>query len=205
MGIKKSLLIVEGKPKCSTFELVQSFGFENITFQDNDSMSNYINPEPNFVAVAYWNNFTVIAHETLPFSMIEQDFARRRFFHEITLRRYFESRNTLAVLLHSVTNTYGMSLNKDKKHSQLYGYHGSSPWTYGEKTQIQLDYLKSSYKNTNGEVIYLIDGEKYTHDQIGEDIILWNIEEFVGKPSGYLYDLEAEIFKVTDEHLYYYP
>lgn len=205
MGLKKNIVIFEGRSKCSEFDLIESLGFRNISLNQNTSLGNYIDPEEGFIAIAYWNNFTVIAHSTLPISMINLDFSRRRYFAEITLRRYFETKNTLAALLHSATNSYGMCLRKGNKYSTLFGHSGGQSYTGGERTQIELDYLNNSYENSAGETIYKIDGEEFTHDQIGENIILWNIRHFCGSPPGELYQLDARIFKVTDDHLVYHP
>ena len=108
MGIKKNLVIFQGRPSCSTLELIESIGFRNIVPCENSLLDDYICPNNDVVAVAYWGDFTVVAHDSLPMSMIHQEFSRRMFFEEITKRRYFKSKNSLAVLLHSATNTYGM-------------------------------------------------------------------------------------------------
>jgi hypothetical protein len=204
MGLKINLVIVEGRPTCSELELVESLGFKNICFHQQVPLENYIDPAEGFIAIAFWNNFTVIAHDTLPISMINLDFSKKRYFNEVTLRRFFDTTNSLSVLLHSVTNTYGMCLIKGKRYSVIYGHSGGFQMTRGERTQIELDYLENSSINSMGETIYKVDGDDLTHDQIGEDIILWNIEHFTGKPSGELFDLPAQVFKVTDDHLVNY-
>lgn len=205
MGLKKSILILEGKPSCSTIELIESFGFRNIMFHKVATLDNYIDPEEGFIAVAFWNEFTVIAHNMLPLSMIELDYSNRRYFQEVTIRRYFETKNSLAVILQSTTNSYGMSLLKDGKYSGIFGSDNSNPWEWGERTQIELDYLQNSYINSSGKTIFKIKEEDYTHDQLGENIILWNIENFVKKPTIELHQLEAEVYKINDEHLFYFP
>jgi len=203
MGIRKNLVFIEGIPKCSKLELITSLGFEHITFHEQASLGTYIAPPVGFIAVAHWNNFTVIAHDTLPMSMIESDFVRRRYFQEVTIRRFFNSKNTLAVCLESNTNFYGMALRKGNTESGVYGKSGSRPHAWGERTAIEADYLANSYLNEQRDRIYTIDGKELTHDQLGENIILWNIESFTGAPAGEVYELTAEVFKVNDEHLYY--
>ena len=96
-----------------------------------------------------------------------------------------------------------MALSKGDRVFSLYGRSGFPSWRYGELTAIETDYLANSYLNDRHERIYKVNGEDMTHDQIGENIVLWNIEQFTGRAVGELYDLQAEVFRVTDDHLYY--
>lgn len=204
MGLKMSIVVIEGKPKCTVPELVESLGFRNISFLEDAPFSQYINPAPGYIAVAFWKDFTVIAHDHLPMSMINLDFADKQYFNEATLRRYFETKNNMAVLLHSVSNTYGMSKRSGNSFSMVYGHCGGLHISRGEKTEIEKKYLENSYTDPDGETLFRIDGRDFTRDQIGENIVLWNLEDFTGMPSGELFDLQARAFTGTDEHLIYH-
>lgn len=201
MGLKMSVVIIEGRPKCTVPELIESFGFKNVLFNREDIFGNDLYPGKGIVAVSPGKNYTVIAHDTLPVSIINPDFSDKQYFYEITLRRYFETGNMMAVLLHSVTNTYGMSMQKNGSYSFLYGSSGGLHRSKGRKTKIELDYLENSFTNEEGQTIFRVDGDEYTTDQLGENMVLWNVEDFTGLPSGTLAGWPTQVFTVSDEHL----
>ena len=68
-------------------------------------------------------------------------------------------------------------------------------------TSIGEENLKNSRAEYEGaswnKRTFLLNGEEYTHDQIGENIVLQNLQEFMKTTTGLLYDLEAEVFSVT--------
>ncbi|SHG74623.1 hypothetical protein SAMN04488109_1658 [Chryseolinea serpens] len=209
MGIYKNLLVIEGLPSCSIPDLLESFGFTQVASKEKATLGQYIYPEKDVLAVSFCNNFTILAHYMLPLSMIESDFARRRYDDDAAIGKHFEKQNSLAVLLESSENCYAMRLKKDGRDFGIYGRAHSSAYKYGEMTPIELKYLENSTTDSApdlwGKRIFLVDGEELTHDQIGEDIVLWNLQEFMQTGPGLLYDLSAEVFSVHDEHLYHHP
>lgn len=209
MGIYKSLLVIEGLPSCSIPDLIESFGFTNVTPKGKATLGQYIYPEQEILAVAYCNNFTILAHDTLPLSTIEPDFVRRRYHYNAALEKHFERQNYLAVLLESSDNTYAMGLTKEGRYFGIFGRANSSAYKYGEMTPIELKYLENSTTESAPDLwakrVFFVNGEELTHDQIGESIVLGNLQEFMQTGPGALYDLSAEVFSVKDDHLYRHP
>jgi hypothetical protein len=196
MGMKMNALVIKGRPNCTSLELVQSLGFENAKWIEDSVVEVYIFPDNNILTVAYWDDYTVLTNSELAWYLIEPELTSTSFRVDNALK-HFQKQDALAIYLQSTVNGYGFSLVEEGRVKRsIIGQYEIEPMERGPRTLIEEKYHKMA-EVINGELIFNYEGEQYTHDAIGESIVLDQLEDFTGKGSGEIHELKTEVFSLN--------
>jgi hypothetical protein len=200
MGIRLSLILIEGQSTASPEQIAKTLGFSEVYTEGKTTLDTIIYPDENVMGIGYFGRCTlVVADHDLPFSVIESDMANNYYHWQDLLSEHFAGKEMIAAFLQSTVNGYGFAyVDKEgrKVRTKLGDYEQSPMIETGEPIAAEEEYLKNSFINDGNERIYKLDSEEYTEDQIGESIVLTLIEQFSGEDSGLLWQTEVERFSV---------
>jgi hypothetical protein len=197
MGMKMSLVFIEGITATPFYDILKEIGFSFVDFRGRTSMMEIALPNEFTLGIGTFGNCTVLAHYDLTMSIIEPEIALEEYEWKRVLDFFFINRNLLATYLLSTTNGYGFAYieNLSVKRRKI-GDYEVKPIESGEPLAEEREYLNASFIDENGNRIFKVGDENYTHDQIGENIVLSLIERFTNKLSGELWEIEMEEYYV---------
>ena len=168
MGWKAATIIVNNPKTIDFTSFLNQLGFRDIKPIADQSFDAVINPRGNKVYLGTYKNNLIICSQELCNTFFEDDGIS--VVEKIFMEKFPDS-EICAITLNSVINEWGYAVLKNPEMIRFRaGCHETGTvFDYGEPLPQELNLLAKSQMDEKGNRTYLIDGENYTEDQVGEN------------------------------------
>ncbi|MBV7530518.1 hypothetical protein [Chitinophaga sp. sic0106] len=189
MGWKVFTIIISPSSNIEFDHLLGQLNLPDLQPAAEDSMNRAIYPDQGKIYIGHVQNCLVITDFYLPEINLTSEISPM----EAILIQEFPNAEICTLVLHSTVNFWGYSIiqNGIKVRARAGSADTGTTLDFGTALQEELPLLEKSSIDEDGNRLYIIDGETYMEDQVGENLVFDVASRYFGAP---LDRLEEEVF-----------